>query len=222
MGPGPGHLAQPHLVLVPPVQVPLQDHTGSLPLPQLQEHGGCSREKAEASRRVPAAWSSAAPQVPQRLTPQRREHGEQHGALVVEEVGELGRAARGAEAAFPSLGGPPGTSSPRASSRSAPPTTTPPRRRKPWRRRRFLRAAGTWGCGRREGTCRRRGHHRSPCWGCRDRAVGGAFLWPLLWPLGDPAPPSVPPLHDPALPRPPPQSRPLSDSTQPPQSHPLT
>lgn len=42
---GPGScraLAAAHLVLVPPVQVPVQDHTGPLPLPDLQEHSGCS------------------------------------------------------------------------------------------------------------------------------------------------------------------------------------
>ena len=180
--PGPGHLAQPHLVLVPPVQVPLQDHTGSLPLPQLQEHGGCSREKAEASRCVPAACGA-------RLPPGCRGDSP-HSAMNMANstVPSLSKrwvswGERRVGLGRPSLPwedplGPP----PRGRAAAVPP------RRKPWRRRRFLRAAGTWGCGRREGTCRRRGPHRSPCWRCRDRVVGGAFLWPLLWPLGGPRP----------------------------------
>lgn len=156
--------AQPHLVLVPAVQLPLQDHSGSLPLPHLQEHGGCGRKQRPQGRVPLYVWCSAGLRSAQ-LTPQRHEDGEQHGALVVEEVGELEGGARGAGAAFPSppaqaspsLGGPAGPASP------GPAAAGPPAPCKPWHRRRCLRAAGTCGYGRHEGTCRCRGPCRSPC-----------------------------------------------------------
>lgn len=61
-----------------------------------------------------------APRCSQRLTPQSHEDGKQHGALVVEEVGELGRG-RGAGAGFPALRPP--------APRSAPPGLPPLRGR---------------------------------------------------------------------------------------------
>ena len=94
---------RPHLVLVPPVQLPLQDHSGSFPLPQLQEHGGCARKQRPQGRVY--LCCSGGPRSA-RLTPQRHEDGEQHSALVVKEVGELEGGARWAGVAFPPTPGP--------------------------------------------------------------------------------------------------------------------
>lgn len=38
-------MAPSYLFLIPSVQVPVQDHTGTLPLPDLQKHCGCGEHR---------------------------------------------------------------------------------------------------------------------------------------------------------------------------------
>ena len=89
--------APPHLFLVPHVQVPVQDHAGALPLPDLQEHRGCGGGKEGHHCTMPGGprslgWHFPWPRrgAPQQLTPESHEDGEHHRAIIVKEVGELG------------------------------------------------------------------------------------------------------------------------------------
>lgn len=85
---------------------------------------GAGWGEAEASWCVPrgVGLRLASPNA-QRLTPQSHEDGKQHGALVVEKVGKLGRGARGPGAAFP--GPSPGQGEPASPSLGAPVAASP-------------------------------------------------------------------------------------------------
>lgn len=176
-----GPLAAPHLVLIPPVQVPVQHHTSSLPLPDLQEHRGCS------GRRVSLCpWHG--PGVAAQGTGDRCGPGAQiaptgalsdspHRAMKMANstVPSLSKrwvsCGEGQEGLEPAFSRPPsaGTGHPalqgliwvspssedrwgQPASLQASRTWGDPQGGKPWQRCRCPRGAGTCSCGRREGT----------------------------------------------------------------------